>query len=157
MAEDKMFTQEEVNKLVGSARLEGKEAGRKEFEGYVSPDELAERLKDPNQKIEDLEKQVEALTAEKTTLTEQISEKDAVIAKNEKDSVKKRVAIEMGIPFEMADRLVGDDEDSIKADAKRIAGLFKAKKTPPLNDPESGDLEDGVVKRFRELNPNIKL
>ena len=33
MAEDKTFTQEEVNQLVGKARLEGKEAGRKEDDG----------------------------------------------------------------------------------------------------------------------------
>lgn len=163
MAEDKVFTQEEVNKLVGAARLEGREAGRKEFEGYISPDELTERLKDPNEKIEALNQQVAALTEEKTTLTNQITEKDAVIAKNEKDSVKKRVAIQMGIPYEMADRLVGDDEEAIKADAERLASLFKSnepkpKPNPlPLNDPESGGPEDGVVKRFKELNPNIKL
>ena len=61
MAEDRTFTQDEVNAMVGKARLEGKEAGKKEFEGWISPDEL-------NTKLGALTEQVSALTSEKENL-----------------------------------------------------------------------------------------
>ena len=44
MAEDKTFTQEEVNAMVGKARQEAKEVVRKEFDGWVSPDELQKQI-----------------------------------------------------------------------------------------------------------------
>lgn len=154
MAEEKTFTQEEVNKMVGSARLEGKEMGRKEFEGYISPEEMDKRLKESQNGIENLEQSIKDLTDEKTNLTSQISEKDELIAKYEKDSVKKRVAIASGIPFELADRLSGETEEEIQKDAERMASLFT--KPAPLANPDVKE-EDGVTKRFKELNPNIKL
>ena len=58
MAEDRTFTQEEVNKLVGQARLEGKDAGRKEFDGWISPDELAKQTAGLNEQLTGLNDQL---------------------------------------------------------------------------------------------------
>ena len=97
MAEEKMFTQEEVNKMVGTARLEAKDVIRKEYEGWISPDELQKKTEELNTQLSGLNDQLQALTDEKTNLQTQLTEKDDTIAKYEIDSVKTRVAREYGL------------------------------------------------------------
>lgn len=55
----------------------------------------------------------------------------------ETSALKARIAKEKGIPAEMADRLSGETEKDIKADAEAMAGILKTIKGPaPLADPE---------------------
>ena len=159
MAEDKVFTQEEVNQLVGKARLEGKEIGRKEFEGWISPEEMDKRNEELNTRANDLSNQLEALQTEKETLQTQLTEKDDTIAKYEIDSVKTRIAREAGLSYEAIEFLQGDNEEAIKKSAEALKGLVgtKTNPTPPLGNPENPPAEDGVIAEFKRLNPNIKL
>ena len=156
MAEDKVFTQDEVNQLVGKARLEGKEIGRKEFEGWISPDEMNERNKDLNTRANDLSKQIEALQSEKETLQTQLTEKNGQIAKYEIDSVKTRIARECGLSYDAIGFLQGEDEDAIRKSAESLKALVGTNSVP-LANPEAKPEEDGVTAAFRKLNPNIKL
>ncbi len=157
MADDKTFTQEEVNKLVGQARLEGKEAGRKEFEGWISPDELAKQTAGLNEQLTGLNDQIKTLSDEKANLQTQISEKDGQIAKYEIDSVKTRIARECGLSYEAIGFLQGEDEEAIKKSAETLKNLVGSSKTPPLGNPEMPPEEDGVTAAFKKMNPNIKL
>ena len=156
MAEDKVFTQDEVNQLVGKARLEGKEIGRKEFEGWISPDEMNERNKDLNTRANDLSKQIEALQSEKETLQTQLTEKNGQIAKYEIDSVKTRIARETGLSYEAIGFLQGEDEDAIRKSAESLKALVGTNSVP-LANPEAKPEEDGVTAAFKQMNPNIKL
>lgn len=60
--------------------------------------------------------------------------------------LRSTVARRAGLPDDLADRLIGDDEDSLTADAKRLAELFTAaqpeQKPARRSDPSqgSGDL-----------------
>ena len=129
MAEDKTFTQEEVNQLVGKARLEGKEAGRKEFEGWISPEDL-------DKQITGLNAQVTTLTTEKENLQTQLTEKEGKIAKYEIDSVKTRIAREFGLSYEAIGFLQGEDEETIKKSAESLKTLVGAGGGAPLFNPE---------------------
>lgn len=155
MAEDKVFTQEEVNQLVGKARLEGKEIGRKEFEGWISPEEMDKRNEELNTRANDLSNQLEALQTEKETLQTQLTEKDDAIAKYEIDSVKTRIARECGLSYEAINFLQGSDEEAIRKSAESLKALVGTK--VPLATPEPTPEEDGVTAAFRKMNPNIKL
>ena len=155
MADERTFTQEEVNKLVGTARLEGKEAGRKEFEGWISPDELSKQTASLNEKLTGLNDQIKALTDEKNTFTNQLKEKDEQIAKYEIDSVKTRIARECGLSYEAIPFLQGEDEKAIKKSAESLKNLVGAK-VPPMGNPEPPQEEDGVMAAFRKLNPKMK-
>jgi chromosome segregation ATPase len=157
MAEEKTFTQEEVNKLVGQARLEGKDAGRKEFEGWISPDDFAKRTEELNGQLTGLNDQIKTLSDEKTDLQSQLTEKDGQIAKYEIDSVKTRIAREYGLSYEAIGFLQGNDEDAIKASAESLKNLVGNAKTPPLGNPETPPEEDGVTAAFKKYNPNIKV
>jgi len=156
MAEDKVFTQEEVNQLVGKARLEGKEIGRKEFEGWISPDEMDKQSKDLKTRADDLSNQLEALRVEKETLQTQLNEKDGRIAKYEINSVKMEIARQAGLPYDAIGFLQGDDEEAIRKSAESLKSLVGTNSVP-LANPETKPEEDGVTAAFRKLNPNIKL
>lgn len=156
MAEEKTFTQEEVNNLVGQARLEGKEIGRKEFQNFISPEDFAKKTEDLNKELGDLNDQLKKLTDEKAALETQLSEKDGTIAKYETDSVKIRIAREMGLAYGAENFLQGEDEESIRKSAESLKGIVGTKTAPEYN-PEQPPAEDGVTAAFKKLNPNIKL
>lgn len=92
---------------------------KKSYEGYLSPDE------------------VKKLTEQVDTLTKQLTERDGTItdltAKNkayETASVKARICHEKGLPFELAERLSGETEQDIAADAEKLAQFVSAGKNP---------------------------
>ena len=157
MAEEKLFTQEEVNKLVGQARLEGKDAGRKEYEGWISPDELEKQKAEMTKQVEDLTGQIATLTDEQSALKTQLTEKDGTIAKYEIDSVKTRIAREYGLSYEAIGFLQGEDEDAIRASAESLKSLVGTQKAAPSFNPEIPTEEDGVMAEFRKMNPKIKI
>ena len=117
----------------------------KKYEGYISPDEY----KKSTDSIEVLNKQLEE---NKQT----IADLTAKNAKYESDSVKMKVAREAGLPIEMADRICGNDEAEMKADAAKLASFMKSSHSPQLRDPESGENLSGVEAAFYKRNPNLK-
>ena len=157
MAEDRTFTQEEVNKLVGQARLEGKDAGRKEYEGWISPDELTKQREELTKQVEGLNEQIKTLTDEQTSLKTQLTEKDDAIAKYEIDSVKTRIARELDLSYEAIGFLQGEDEEAIRKSAESLKNLVGTNRTPPQFNSEMPPAEDGVMVEFKKLNPNIKI
>jgi hypothetical protein len=124
-------TQEQLDKVIGE-RIKRAEAKAAEA--------AAEKYKD----YEALQKQVAQLTEQAQKHTEskkaseaKIAELEAKIHTYETDSVKTRVALELGIPYQMASRLKGDDEKAIRADAESMAKLIgTTKPTAPLGSSE---------------------
>ena len=155
MAEERMFTQEEVNKMVGQARLEGKDAGRKEYEGWISPEELEKQKAEMQTKFDGLDGQIKTLTEEQATLKAQLSEKDGQIAKYEIDSVKTRIARETGLAWDAVQFLQGEDEEAIKKSAEALKGLVGKQSAPPLGNPESNDKISPNDKALMEMLSNI--
>ncbi len=151
MAEDRTFTQEEVNKLVGQARLEGKEAGRKEFEGWISPDELAKQTAGFNEQLTGLNDQIKNLSDEKTNLQTQLTEKDGRIAKYEIDSVKTKIAREFGLSYEAKDFLQGENEEAIRESAQALKAIVGAGKSEPLFNPEPANNSNSTDQALREM------
>ena len=156
MAEDRTFTQEEVNKLVGQARLEGKEIGRKEFDGWISPEAMQKQTEELSTQLTGLNDQIKTLTDEKTDLQTQLTEKDGTIAKYERDSVKTKIAREYGLSYEAIGFIQGKDEEAIRKSAESLKNLVGSTQVPPLGNPEPKPEEDGVLAAFRQMNPNIK-
>lgn len=108
---------------------------KKGYEGYLSPDE-----------VKKLTAQTEGLRQQVNTLTAQLTEKDTAItdltAKNkayETASVKARIAHEKGLPYELAERLSGETEQDIAADAEKLVQFVGSQKpAAPLYAPQGG-------------------
>ena len=86
-----------------------------------------------------------------------ISDLNAKITGYETANMKTKIALQHGIPYDLAGRLVGEDEESITADAKKLAELVgKTDPVPPLKNTEpSVDDKDGAYKALLE-NLNLE-
>lgn len=144
-------TQEELDAII-KARLDRNtktvtDEVKKSYEGYLSPDE------------------VKKLTEQVDTLTKALTEKETAItdltAKNkayETASVKARICHEKGLPYELAERLSGETEQDISADADKLAQFVSASKpAAPLYNPQGnagakGTAEAAYLSMLGELS-----
>mgnify|MGYP002753643311 FL=1 len=143
-------TQEELDNIV-------KERLRREREKFGDYDDLKKR-------VSELESENGALkaTAEETKQTiaksdARITELQGQVSNYETASLRTRIALQNGLPYDLADRLQGADEEELKADAERLAGFMRpATPQAPLRDtePPIGDDKTMQMKQMlRELQP----
>ena len=82
-------------------------------------------------------------------------EKDVTTWKNK--SLKQQIAMKNGLPFELADRLQGDTEESLNEDAERLASLVSVKNyTQPLADKEPNIESNGIEAAWRDVVKNLR-
>lgn len=103
----------------------------KKFEGWISPQDSAAKIKEVSDQLE--------------ALTKQAAEKDKSIAdltaenKSVKlTALKNKIAHEKGIPYELASRLSGETEEEIGKDADMLSKIVAPTKsnTAPLGNVE---------------------
>lgn len=122
-------TQEELDAII-KARLDRNtktvtDEVKKSYEGYLSPDEV----KKLNEQIASLNSQ---LTEKETAITDLTAKNKAY----ETASVKARICHEKGLPYELAERLSGESEEDIAADADKLSQFVSAgKPAAPLYTP----------------------
>lgn len=160
-------TQEEFDKRLVDRLAQKERSVEKKYEGFVSPTDFAtteQKYKDQiqvlNAQLQDAqnssnEKYKDYISPEK--LKEIKDEYDTKIAKYETDSVKTRIASEMGIPSSFISRLKGTTEDEIKEDAKLFAKYFE--KHPPTYEPDpiSGSKDQKVEVATRNFLKGLNL
>ena len=136
-------TQEELDAIV-KARI------AREREKYSDYDSLKDRVKELENENTFLQGAVEDLKSSKEAVETQISDYEAKISGYETEKVRNRIAMEYGLPLDIANRLQGDDEDSLKADAESLAGFLKSTQpVPPLKDVEpASDDKEAATKQF---------
>ena len=108
-----------------------------------------------NQELKDKEKQLGERKASHDDLAKKSGEYDKTIAdltgkvsNYELSSLKARIAHEKGIPYELAGRLTGEDEKSLREDAETLSKhVSKGQPVPPLKSTEpAGDGKDASYK-----------
>lgn len=149
-----------------------------EFKVIESQEEFDARIKDRIERakekaIEDykieIKKTIDDLKSENSSLKnevagykeslEEVKGKDETIkGLNEKISaferaeVKRNIALEYGLPLKLAEKISGDDEDSMKKDAEGMAKYFSESKKsyePPLKSYENKvDEKDQALKKL---------
>jgi L-lactate utilization protein LutC len=135
----------------------------------LTPDQVKEKLDHSRkweQRAKDNHAKVEALETEKAALQQQINEA-AETAASEKaelgtELTRLRVALRKGIPEDLIDRLRGDDEDELEADADKLLSFVSTPATgdapgprPDLSqgargngDPSTADQFAGAIRGF---------
>lgn len=145
-------TQEQFDQAIGE-RLKRKEAEvRKEYADY---DTQKQTITEKESKITELEQKITDFTGRISGYEQTIGEKDAKIKGYETDSVKTRIAREMGLSFEAVDLLTGEDEEAIKKSATTLKAFVDSAKGPaPSFVPpgegsgKSGKNEDAGYKKM---------
>lgn len=135
-------TQEEFETRLAERLSQKERSVRKEYEGYLSPDDIKKIKKD-------YQGQIDTLSGDKSALETKIKDYEGKVAKYEADSVKTRIAAEMGLAPEFIDRLKGETEDELRKDAELLSSYSKV--VPPLANTEVTDTNDEYKKLLKDL------
>ena len=123
-------TQEEFDAAI-------KERLSREKAKYSDYDQLKSRVTELETENVGLKSTIEANNQSKADADKQLEEMQSQIAGYETASLRTRVALQHGLPYDLADRLQGTDEESFKADAERLAGFMKkSQPVAPIRDSE---------------------
>jgi len=139
MSEFKVIeTQEEFDKMI-QKRLEQKEREVSErFKDYLSPEEVAKIKSEFEGKIKSANDSLKAERDKSIEHSKIVSELEQRAKSAETKWLKGKVAMEKGLPFELADRLIGETEEELLKDAESVSSLLAPKNAPPLrtNEPQ---------------------
>ncbi|MBL1124803.1 DUF4355 domain-containing protein [Streptococcus suis] len=123
-------TQEELDTII-KARL------NRLKEQYADYDELKSRVSTLEAENAGLKETVAKSNQTAADFESQIEEYKSIITGYETAKTKTAIALKYGLPIEFADRLQGEDEASLTADAERFASLMKPQTPiPPLKSIE---------------------
>lgn len=109
----------------------------REKEKYGDYDQLKSRVAELEKENVGLKSTIEANRQSKADADKQLEEMQSQITGYETASLRTRIALQYGLPYDLADRLQGTDEESFKADAERLAGFMKpVSKVAPIKSTE---------------------
>src|SRR5690625_3914058 len=104
-----------------------------------------DKFDEKNNEVKDLQEQLTGLQSTLETQKEELGNIDELKQEVEtyklKD-LKTSVAIQAGIPFELASRLSGENEEELKADAEKIAGFVNKQQPLPLKQTEPQKMDE---------------
>jgi septal ring factor EnvC (AmiA/AmiB activator) len=147
-------TQEELDNVIKDRLARQKETIESQYQDY---EEIKKRK-------EELETEVGVLNATIKTTNDkyanhdtEISNLNAKLKDYEISNMRTKVALQHGIPFDLASRLVGEDEESLIKDAEKLASLVKQKEpiAPLKNIEPQVDEKDAAYKSLLE-NLNLE-
>lgn len=133
-------TQEQLDAVIGE-RIKRAEA--KAAERYSDYEALKSQNEEFTKQIADLTNQIKAKDETINGNKAAMDDLNAKIKDYETRSVKTRIAHEVGLPYQLADKLAGEDEDAIREDAKKMASFIKTPAAPI----------GGVEETYEENNP----
>ena len=144
-------TQEQFDAMVKDRVERAKKSAAKEFETQLKDlEQMKESVTAKETEIGTLKAKITDLEAEKKTNGESYQSMQKELSQVKLSALKQRIAIDAGIPLEMADRLNGEDEESIKEDAEKVKGFWGAKHVAPSFKTEEVP-EDPAEAGFREM------
>lgn len=143
-------TQEQLNAII-KARLD------REKEKYADYDQLAEKIKKLETENTSLKQTITDKETSESTTASRIADLEKDVTTWKQKSLKQQIAMKNGLPFDLADRLQGDSEESLNEDAERLASLVNVKNyTQPLADKEPNLETNSVDAAWRDVVKNLK-
>lgn len=141
-------SQEELDTLIG-------ERIARERNKYADYEELKAKATEYNEQIAKLNENNKALEDKLLVTASTIDDLNKKVNAYEIDSVKTKVCLDMGLPYELAKRLNGTTEDEIRSDAENMKGLFGNLRVAPVASAEP-HLTNSKEDALRELANSIK-
>jgi len=137
------LTQDEVNRLVGSARVEARTAFLKKH-GFKSEEDLQSALK----KAKDLEEaqmsELEKAAKRIEELEKAAAEAQAAAESMRLANLRARIGREKGLPEPLIDKLVGNDEEAIGAEVEALLPFIRTTEAEPPNTLGAGSNPAGA-------------
>lgn len=143
-------SQEELNRMFAERAEAARRAERERLEKqYAGFDDFKTKAEKYDADVHALNETISGLKSERETSAARIKELEAQNREYETASVKTRIAREVGLPAELADRLSGADEAAMRTDAESLAKLIRGQNVAPMYKPsgEGGnDTKDAALK-----------
>lgn len=125
-------TQEQFDAMVQGRVERAKKSAAKEYEAQLKDlESTKEELTAKVAEIETLNAKIAGFESEKKESEERFGSMQKELSSVKLAALKQRIAIEEGVPLEMADRLAGEDEDSVREDAQKVKGFIGVKRVAP--------------------------
>ncbi len=145
-------TQEEFDRIISERLSRQKESFEKQLADY---DQLKTAKADLESQVGTLQSTIEQSKAGQEDYTKQISDLTSKVAGYETANLRTRIALQNGLPYDLADRLVGEDEESIKADAERLSSFVAKPHSVPLKNVEP-NIQKDENSAYRKLVDGLK-
>lgn len=133
-------TQEELNRVIGErlAREKEKFADYEELKQKAEAyDAIQNRVNELETENSNLKQLMENHAGEIEGYKTQISDFEKTVEGYKSDQLKVNIALRNGLPLDFANRLQGQSEEELNADAEKFAGIFsKSKVVAPLKEVE---------------------
>lgn len=141
-------TQEQFDSMVKERIARAERAAAEKYSDYDAvKTQNADLTNQIAQLTEQIRKQTETIDGNKTV----VDDLTAKVQAYETASVKTKIALELGLPYQMAERLAGTDEGSIRKDAEAMVKLIGAQKpVAPIgsNEPTLTNDESATWEKF---------
>ena len=145
-------TQEEFDRIISERLSRQKENFEKQLADY---DQLKAAKADLESQVGTLQSTIEQSKTGQEDYTKQISDLTSKVAGYETANLRTRIALQNGLPYDLADRLVGEDEESIKADAERLSSFVTKQHSAPLKNVEP-NIQKDENSAYRKLVDGLK-
>lgn len=156
-------TQEELDKIIKSRLAQKDREVAEAYKDYLSPEKVEAMKADYGKQLEEADKRVKEAQDKLKTFDDTVSELTKRAETAEVSLMKNKVAIENRLPIELADRLIGANEDELKADAEKLSGILKPISAPPIHisNPTSGvstgtgNIDAGMAELVAQINAQM--
>ena len=145
-------TQDELDRIISERLSRQKESFEKQLTDY---DQLKTAKADLESQVGTLQSTIEQSKSGQEDYTKQISDLTSKVAGYETANLRTRIALQNGLPYDLADRLVGEDEESIKADAERLSSFVAKPHSAPLKNVEP-NIQKDENSAYRKLVDGLK-
>lgn len=150
-------TQEDFDKAIQSRLKQKDRELADKYKDYLSPDDVTALKADFDKQLQEANKLVKETQDKLSTFDETVSNLTKRAEAAEKQVLKNRVAYENKLPIELSERLIGNTEEELKADAEKLSGIIKPNNAPPLytgtQTSQSGNtLEAGMAEVLASIN-----
>lgn len=150
MSEFKIIeTQEQLDEIIKGRINRERESLSKKYEGYISPEDYQNKIKEYETSISGYSTKLKEANDKIENHTKELAERDSQIKAYETDSVKTRIANELGLSYAAISFLQGEDEEAIRKSAETLKALVGTNDVAPLatNEVIPSNDEDAALKR----------
>lgn len=147
-------TQEQFDAAIGERLKRERETVAKKYGDY---DDIKGKVADYERQIGDLTREAAEKAKTYAGYESTLAELNAKVKGYETSSVKMRIAHELGIPYELADRLSGDNEGDIRRDAESLSKILTRpnNQTAPMRSHEPAGGGDSKTAALRALTTQL--
>lgn len=142
-------SQEELDRIIKDRLVRERDAATKRYEGWISPEDHRKALDESSKAFEDYKKDHES----DAKTIEELKAKNAAY---EMDSLKQRVAREVGLSYDWVSRISGTDEKTIREDAESLKKLVGVGTSPLPTKTTEREGADSKKDAMRSVLNGIK-